>query len=186
MSQIITYIPKERDSPRVLENIPTAWGDIHTILKSIINEFDVKTGSALEFGVQYGFSISAISNYFDEVVGVDTFEGDIHAGIEENFFLKTKNNLSNFTNIKLVQSSFQDYIKNRSSERYNLIHIDIVHTYQETFECGEWSVNNSDVTIFHDTESFHDVKLACLDLQKKYNLSFYNYPHSHGLGILIK
>lgn len=186
MSQIIPFIPEERDSPRVLSNVPTAWGDIHTILKGIIKRFNIKTKSALEFGVQYGFSISALSNYFDEVIGVDTFEGDIHAGIEEDFFMKTKTNLKDFSNVRLIQSSYQDYIVNRPFERYDLIHIDIVHTYKETFDCGEWSVNNSDITIFHDTESFQDVKSACLDLQKKYNLKFYNYPDSHGLGILIK
>jgi hypothetical protein len=184
VGKIINYIPSERDTPNVLLNVATAWGDIHTILKDIIKTFNIKTHKALEFGVQYGFSASALANYFEQVVGVDTFIGDIHAGVEENFLDRTQYNLREFNNIKLIESSYQEYIK-KETEKYNLIHIDIVHTYEDTFACGEWAVKNSEVTIFHDTESFHDVKLACLDLSEKYDLKFYNYPHSHGLGILI-
>ena len=64
--------------------------------------------------------------------------------------------------------------------------IDIVHTYNETFECGEWSINHSDIVVFHDTISFPDIKRVCEDLARLYNLEFYNYPHSHGLGILVR
>ena len=61
-----------------------------------------------------------------------------------------------------------------------------MHTYEDTYKCGEWCVNNCKVTIFHDTLSFPDVYKACQDLSIKYNLDFYNYEDSHGLGILVK
>jgi predicted O-methyltransferase YrrM len=184
MIEILNYTPIERDNPKVL-NVITAWGDIPTILKDLIKKFNINTEKALEFGVHHGYSTSALANYFKEVVGVDTFVGDIHAGIEDNFFERTKNNLKDYTNVKLIESSYQDYILNKT-EKYNLIHIDIVHTYEDTYACGEWAVNNADVVIFHDTESFPEVKQVCIDLATKYNLSFYNYYPSHGLGILTK
>lgn len=184
MIEIIDYTPLERDNPKTV-NVSTAWGDIPTILKDIINRFNINPKKALEFGTQYGYSTSALANYFEEVIGVDTFTGDIHTGIEENFFEKTKNNLKEYSNVKLIELSYQNYIINRV-EQYDLIHIDIVHTYEDTYTCGEWAVNNSNAVIFHDTESFPDVRRACTDLAEKYNFRFYNYRPSYGLGILIK
>jgi predicted O-methyltransferase YrrM len=182
---MIEYIPVERDNPRLATSRPSAWGDIPTIIKDIIKRFNISTKKALEFGVEYGYSTSALSNYFDEVIGVDTFMGDIHSGVRNSFLEETKNCLEGYSNIKLIESTYQDFISN-NKEQYDLIHIDIIHTYEETYECGEWAVNNSNVVIFHDTESFPDVKKVCIDLSEKYNLSFHNYPFSHGLGILVK
>jgi predicted O-methyltransferase YrrM len=185
MIEIIDYIPIERDNPNIMGKRPSAWGDIPTILKDIIKRFNVDTKKALEFGVEYGYSTSALANYFDEVIGVDTFVGDIHSSERSNFLELTKDYLQEYPNIKLIESTYQDFILNKK-EQYDLIHIDIIHTYKETYECGEWAVNNSNVVIFHDTESFPDVKQACFDLATKYNLSFYNYLSSYGLGILVK
>jgi predicted O-methyltransferase YrrM len=181
---VINYSPKVRKEPRILQ-MSSAWGDIPSIIFDIIDRFGIKTKKALEFGVEYGYSTTALSNYFDEVTGVDIFTGDIHAGITEDHYESTKSNLSSWSNIELIKSDYRDFIK-ENNERYDLIHIDIIHTYAETFECGEWSVQHSDVVIFHDTESFPDVKRVCEDLSEKYNLDFYNYTSSFGLGILVK
>ena len=180
------YIPVIRDEPRTNGSL-SAWGDIHTIIKDIIHRFDIKQGSALEFGVERGFSTSAISNYFSSMIGVDTFEGDQHAGYQndpDGFYESVKGSMAPFRNTVLIKSLYQDYIKD-NPELFDFIHIDIVHDYEHTYNCGEWSVNHAYVTVFHDTESFPDVKRACLDLAKKYDLDFYNYKPSHGLGILV-
>ena len=180
---MIEYVPKIRDTPKIVKVI-SAWGDIPTIIKDIIVTFNVDPQIALEFGVEYGYSTSALANYFSKVIGVDTFEGDIHSDIKQNHHMMTENTLKNYKNIQLIQSSYQDYIKTNNSI-YDLIHIDIVHTYNETYECGEWAVNHSKVVIFHDTISFDEVKKVCYDLSTKYGLEFYNYSDYHGLGILI-
>ena len=180
---MIGYAPKIRDTPKIV-NVVSAWGDIPTIIKDIIVTFNINPQTALEFGVEYGYSTSALANYFTKVIGVDTFKGDIHSYVKQNHHKMTENKLENYKNIQLIQSSYQDYIKTNNSI-YDLIHIDIVHTYNETYECGEWAVNHSKVVIFHDTISFDEVKKVCYDLSTKYGLEFYNYPDSHGLGILI-
>ena len=180
---MIEYVPKIRDTPKIL-NVVSAWGDIPTIIKDIIVTFNINPQTALEFGVEYGYSTSALANYFTKVIGVDTFKGDIHSYVKQNHHKMTENKLENYKNIQLIQLSYQDYIKTNNSI-YDLIHIDIVHTYNETYECGEWAVNHSKVVIFHDTISFDEVKKVCYDLSTKYGLEFYNYPDSHGLGILI-
>ena len=118
-----------------------------------------------------------------EVIGVDTFEGDIHSTLKENHLDKTKDLLKEFENIKLIKSDYKDFIIN-NDETYDLIHIDIIHDYENTYSCGEWAVNHSPIVIFHDTISFPDVMNACKDLSIKYKLEFYNYPNSNGLGIL--
>jgi predicted O-methyltransferase YrrM len=178
------YTPIFRHNPILANKIPSAWGDIPTIIKDIMIRFNIKGKKAIEFGVEYGYSTSAIANYFDKVVGVDTFMGDVHAGIKGDHFETTKNNLSSFENITLVQQSYQDFIESHD-ERYNLAHVDIVHTYQDTYLCGEWCINHSDIVVFHDTISFKQVCSAVEDLSEQYNMKFYNYTESHGLGILV-
>lgn len=180
---MIDYIPKTRDTPNVI-NVVSAWGDIPTIIKDIIVTFNINPKTALEFGVEYGYSTSALANYFTNVIGVDTFTGDIHSNTKYNHYKMTQRILNNYKNIQLINSSYKNYINNNNNI-YDLIHIDIVHTYNETYECGEWAVNHSRVVIFHDTISFDEVKKVCYDLSTKYGLEFYNYPDSHGLGILI-
>jgi hypothetical protein len=117
------------------------------------------------------------------MIGVDTFTGDVNSNFKDDHFQMTKNLLSEFPNIKLVQSDYRDFIEN-NTEIYDIIHVDIVHDYENTYKCGEWSINHSKVTLFHDTMTFPEVMQACQDLASKYNLDFYNYPHCNGLGIL--
>ena len=179
------YEPKKRDKPNCFTEKPSAWGDIPTIIKDIIERFNLKTEKALEFGVEFGYSTTCLANYFDSVVGVDTFVGDIHTGTYEDHFEMTSKNMKPWPNIKLIKSRFEDYIVN-NEEMFDFCHIDIVHTYQPTFDAGEWAIQHCPVTIFHDTHSFaKSVGFAVKDLAEKYDLEHYDYPHSHGLGILV-
>jgi len=179
------FTPQTREWPKLATQQISAWGNIPTILHDLIKRFGIKTEKAIEFGVEFGYSTSALANYFNTVDGVDTFVGDPHAGFNSDMLEATKQNLAEFTNVNLIKSSYEDYIKN-NPEMYDLAHVDIIHTYEDTYACGEWCVKHADITIFHDTLSFPDVYRACKDLSIKYNLNFYNYEESHGLGILTK
>jgi len=183
LNSCINYIPVIRENPNHI-NISSSWGNIPTIIKDIIVRFNVNTKCALEFGVEYGYSTSALACYFDKVIGVDTFVGDVHSGQKSNHLEQTKTNLINYPNIELIQSDCENFIQN-DDRRCDLIHIDIVHTYNETFECGDWSVRHADVVIFHDTISFPEINRVCQDLSKKYDLAWFNYSESYGLGILV-
>lgn len=182
---MIDYIPSNREWPKMpqSENMWTSWGDIPSIIKQLIEDFQLNNKKALEFGVEYGYSTAAFANYFETVTGVDTFTGDMHSGFKENHINITKDNLKDFYNINLIQADYREFIS-KHNQLYDLIHIDIIHTYEDTYICGEWSVNHAKLTVFHDTESFPDVKNVCLDLSKKYKLPFLNYKPSHGLGII--
>lgn len=181
---IKVYLPKAYETPSKLIHVEmSGWQGLEKIISDIIRQSGIKNDRCLEFGVEYGFSSVAFSNYFKSVVGVDTFEGDIHAGFNGDIFPMVKEKLSLFENIKLIKSDYRDYIRG-NEERFDLIHVDIIHTYEATYDCGLWAAQHSDCTIFHDTESFPEVKRAVYDIAKKTGKTFYNYPSCNGLGIV--
>jgi hypothetical protein len=178
------YIPHTTFKPLHLIDVPSAWRGLESIMLDILNRFGVPREAALEFGVDWGYSTVALSNFFKQVIGVDHFQGDVHAGSRDNSFeQKVRTALLPYPNISLITSSVDDFIRDNNN-RYNLIHIDIVHNYEPTYQCGLWAANHADIVLFHDTESFPDVKRAVGDIAKATNLRFYNYPFCNGLGIL--
>jgi len=185
---MIEYIPIKRKYPPTVEAKEATWGDISTILLDIIERFNVPSKVALEFGVATGHSISALSNYFGRVIGIDTFREDItdvnpH---RDSKFYETLYILRNFNNIQLIQTRYEDFITAPFLDWYNLIHVDLIHNYDMTFQCGDWSLQHSGIVLFHDTMSFPEVMRAVTDLSIKYECEFYNYPDKNGLGILIR
>jgi len=179
------YTPKKFDRPKNLLEVKTAWNGLELIIGDILEFTGIKTKSCLEFGVEYGLSTSAFSNYFDEVTGVDIFTGDEHTGTYESIYEQVKESLMSFPNVSLIESDYRDFIKEPPQDFYDLIHVDIIHTYEATYDCGLWSARHSDVTLFHDTESFPEVKRSVADIAKATNKKFYNYPKHYGLGIVV-
>ena len=171
-----------------LPDVGTAWNGVDLVLYDIVNRFKVPQNCALEFGVQFGYSTAALANIFRQVVGVDTFVGDVHSGYVPNHFQETAKRLLSWPNIVLVQANFRDYCK-YSTEQFDLIHVDIVHNYEETYDCGMWAVQHSPVVLFHDTEAFPRVMEAVSDVAQDSNRKFYNFGacaiSKHGLGILV-
>ena len=96
----------------------------------------------------------------------------------------TATSLATYPQIQLIKSDYRDWIRTDSG-RYDLIHVDIVHTYAATYECGLWSARHSQCTLFHDTESFPDVKRAVSDIARQTNKEFYNFHLYYGLGIVV-
>jgi hypothetical protein len=181
---IPVYKPAKLTKPEHLPDVISAWKGLELIIEDILDGFDLQRQTCIEFGVEFGFSTVAFANYFGKVTGIDTFEGDIHTVNKENHFEETKTRLSAFKNIELVKSDYRDWIRTDNA-RYNFAHVDIVHTYQDTYDCGLWAARHSDCTIFHDTESFPEVRQAVIDIAKTTGQAIYNYPLHYGLGILV-
>lgn len=178
------YIPEIREEVKTVD-VPSGWGNIPTILLDIIQRFGIKREKALEFGVEWGYSTSAISNYFDKVIGVDTFLGDKHSGVKPDHYLETKEILKDYKNIDLIQSSYEDFIKT-NDDKYDLIHIDIIHEFKPTLECAEWSIQRAPIVLIHDTMIMPEEIIACRVITGKYEqVKFYNYEESNGLAILF-
>jgi hypothetical protein len=181
----INYLPTKIDTPKkLIQSKSEAWVGLEKIILDIIEFSKIRPNSALEFGVEFGYSTAVLANYFTKVVGVDIFTGDAHAGYHGDIFDMTKNNLSGFKNIRLIKSDYRDYISS-NKEMFDMIHVDIIHTYEDTYACGLWSAEHSKCTIFHDTQSFIEVKKAVSDIAKRTHKKFYNYRKCNGLGIVI-
>lgn len=178
------YKPRRNEPPARRVDVESAWKGIESILADLIEQFQLPGNNCLEFGVEHGYSTVALSCFFKSVTGVDTFTGDKHTQSSEDIYRQTVGRLSPFENITLVRSAFQDWIK-KDNSFYDLIHIDIVHTYAATFACGLWSAAHARCVIFHDTESFPAVKQAVSDIARRTHKTFYNFQPSNGLGILV-
>jgi hypothetical protein len=182
--RILPYVPEVRQLPPRTLPVVTAWKGIESVLGDLIRRFDVGTHRCLEFGVEYGYSTAALSSFFDSVTGVDIFVGDEHTLDHTDLFQETSNRLASFSNIQLVRSDYRDWLV-RDESFYDLIHVDIVHTYVDTFDCGLWSARHAKCVLFHDTESFPAVKQAVIDISRETGKNFYNFKESNGLGILV-
>lgn len=168
-------------------DVPTAWAGCENYIIPLIKRFNIKTNKVLEFGVDSGYSLYILSQIFEKAKGVDSFTGDIHIGHEQGdeFYNNVKQRL-NYKNIELVRSDFREFIK-KDEEIYDLIHIDIVHTYRETFECAQWSLEHSKVVILHDTRSYQEVYSVCCDLSDNVNVFFNtSLDNYYGLGVLYR
>ncbi len=182
----INYVPKTIRVPeRLVTSRSHAWFGLEKVIWDIIEFSKIETDKALEFGVEYGYSSAVFANYFKKVTGVDIFTGDPHAGYNENLYELAVENLKGFKNIDLIKADYKDFIKS-NDDSFDLVHVDIIHAYEDTYACGLWGAEHSDCTLFHDTQSFPDVKRAVSDIAKKTKRKFYNYRKCNGLGILIK
>lgn len=176
----VNWQPEKLVKPTYTLDVLSAWVGLENVIEPLLDEFNIGRESCLDMGVDYGFSTVAFSNYFKQVTGVDHFKGDEHAGFR-NLYEQVKQLETIRPNIKLIQSDYRDFIKN-NNERYDLIHVDIVHTYEDTYRAGEWAVKHADMVIFHDTESFSEVAQAVEDLSEG---KWFNYPKHFGLGIIV-
>jgi len=182
---MIQQIIKEQWQGKILD-VGTAWAGLENYIPGIMKTLNIKPGHGLEFGVDKGYSSYILSQLFEKFTGVDAFMGDCHINhAQGDEFYNDVLEKFKGTNIELVRADYRDFIKS-NNDKYDLIHIDIVHHYNETYECAEWSINHSDVVILHDTESFPEVKRVCMDLSNKYGVNFYNITEHYGLGILYR
>jgi hypothetical protein len=178
------YKPLKKAVPEKTIQITSAWKGLELIIEDILNRFNIERGSCIEFGVEYGFSTVVFSNYFKKVTGVDTFIGDKHSAHKGDHYDQTKKAVNEFKNIELFKSDYRDWIQ-EDTNQYDFAHVDIVHDYKETYECGLWAVQHSSCCIFHDTESFPEVRRAVFDIAKNSGKKVYNYPYHNGLGIIV-
>jgi predicted O-methyltransferase YrrM len=191
VNRVIPYVPTRIIKPPHLVDVPTAWTGCESILLDVMSRFGIFSGTALEFGVDYGYSTAALANCFNRVIGVDHFKGDHHAGDRrEDLYEHVKETLKGYKNVELYKSDCGDFIASCDApgciRQYDLIHIDIVHDYKPTNELGAWAVEHSDVVMFHDTISFPDVRRAVQDIAWETGRVFYEWQVGPGMGILVK
>ena len=165
----------------------SSWEGIEFILADLLAQFNVGKGTAIEFGVEHGFSAVALSNFFATVIGVDPFGQQTATEPIEPMEDRCRRNCEPYKNIILVTQPWQEFTKSAPADsHYDLVHVDAEHGYYDTFGIGDWACAHSPFVIFHDTSSFpQTVMPAVKDLAEKHKRVFYNYDQFHGLGILV-
>ncbi len=181
---MVIYEPVKIQTPENILQVTSGWKGLESIIEDILDRFDIGRDKCIEFGTEHCYSTIAFSNFFKEVKGIDLFIGDKDSGIKKDHYSETKKSISKFENIELIKSDYKDYIK-QDNNQYDFAHVDIIHSYKDTYECGLWAVKHSKCCIFHDTESFVGVRKAVLDIAKNTGKRVYNYPYHNGLGIIV-
>jgi hypothetical protein len=178
------YIPMALEIPEKLLLYDSSCGGLESLIRNLLEQFNLKNDKCLESGVEYGYSTDAFSNYFRQLTGVDKFTGDVQTGLKINYYNVASKSLFLYSNLKLIQAGYRDFIKD-NSEQYDFIHVNIVHDYKHTFECGLLSAKHSKCTIFHDITNYREVKRAVDEVAPQTGKRFYNYHKYYGLGIVV-
>jgi hypothetical protein len=204
MSEPLPYIPHTIIKPgRVLTGSygTSSWTGLESILADLLDHFRVGRDLALEFGSEHGYSLVALSNFFERVVGVDPFGQQTATDPIEPMVDRCTRNIQQYPNISLIIAPWQLYTQEfdrthriatgldqayEQAMKIDLIHVDGEHGYYDTFGCGDWACQHAPVVIFHDSISFPDTVMPAIkDLAAKHDRAFYNYDKFHGLGILV-
>jgi hypothetical protein len=171
--------------------VPSGWRGLEKIMPSLIKLFCRNDRvTALEFGVEYGYSTAILAQLFGHVLGVDTFVGDDHSSHKEDHHEITLKNLAPWRNITLAQRDYRHFIKETESwpegAHFSLIHVDMMHDFETTYTAGRWAADHAPVVIFHDTNYlWPEVKQAIIQIAEETGKDVYEYKECFGLGILI-
>ncbi len=175
---------------------PTAWWGHIPFLFSAFELLRPKL--FVELGVHFGASFIAASQAAKtakidcRLVGVDTWQGDKHAGLYEGDEILQELSWKldgNDYPYELMRMTFDEASKHFSDGEVDLLHIDGLHTYDAVkLDFDTWlpKMRSNGVVIFHDIHEFsRDFGVHKLwdELKKQY--STFEFTHSHGLGVLL-
>jgi hypothetical protein len=168
-----------------IEELSSAWKGHRKFAEWLVNY--VKPTTTVDLGVDYGYSLFCLAEpNIGTVYGIDTFEGDIHAGhhpdaLEKVNYVIAKNE---YTNIKIIKGYF-DEVATTWDLPIDILHIDGLHTYEAAMnDYITWSkfLTDDSVIIMHDVVAFKDVRSVFQEI----NLPKMFFSHSAGLGVLSK
>ncbi|ACB23222.1 class I SAM-dependent methyltransferase [Methylobacterium radiotolerans] len=176
--------------------VPTAWAGHIPFLFSLIKIDRPRT--FVELGVFNGASMiaacSAARNYNTDTVcyGIDTWQGDEHAGLYEGdkiYADLTKTLAEIYPPARLLRGTFESQLGRFKDGTIDLLHIDGLHTYsavKQDFDNWLPKMSERGIVLFHDTcvrEREFGVWKLWEELSVQYpSMEFY---HSFGLGVLF-
>jgi len=181
--------PKRLVAPESwLKHLPFAFFIMQYFKPSICVELGVHTGNSF-------CAFAEASNIFNtnsKLYGVDTFEGEVHAGIyDESVYTELSHYVKmNFNeNVSLMKMRFEEAVTYFSDGSINLLHIDGLHTYEAVKnDYDTWlpKMQKNGIILFHDTLVRRDefgVWKFWEEIKDKHNYA-YEFKFGHGLGVL--
>jgi beta-1,4-mannosyl-glycoprotein beta-1,4-N-acetylglucosaminyltransferase len=138
----------------------------------------------VDLGVDYALSTFAFGfNKANKIFGIDSFEGDIHAGHRNTYgFVSAFKDKHKFDNITFIKGYFDD-VALTWKDSIDILHIDGLHTYdavKNDYDTWKKFLKNDSVILFHDTVSFPDSVGKFFNELPLYKV---NFEHSAGLGV---
>jgi Methyltransferase domain len=172
----------------------TAWTGHVPFLFALIKL--VRPKNYVELGVHYGGSFvcacSAAKRYSTETMcfGVDSWQGDLHAGVYEGdrIFRDLSSYLKhNFPTATLYRSTFNEALSRFEDGSIDLLHFDGLHTYdaiQKDFETWRPKLSQQGIAMFHDT-AIREGEFGVWKFWEKLKGSYptMEFFHSAGLGV---
>ena len=153
----------------------------------------------VELGTHYGCSFFAFAqamkdkNLTTELYGVDSWEGEEHAGKygSEVYNIVNQSISSYFSkqNIFLHKMYFDKALNEFEDNSIDILHIDGLHTYnatKEDFYNYLPKLSENGIVLFHDTADYtkYGSHIFWEEMKNKYRYHF-EFTHSWGLGILF-
>jgi hypothetical protein len=152
----------------------------------------------VDLGVHFGASLigaaTASRTYGTNThcVGVDTWQGDDHAGRYDGDRIYHELDTyvrGVFTNVSLIRSLFIEARKSFRPGSIDILHVDGLHTYdavKEDFATWFDRMSPQGVVMFHDTNVHRDgFGVHRLWAELKAHFPSMEFFHSHGLGVLF-
>lgn len=173
-----------------IESVVSAWTGHRVFAEWLVRE--MKPETVVELGVDRGYSSFVFAKALEKenkgiIYGVDSFEGDEHAGKRNTFGdVASLVEQHSVNRLVLVKGYFAEVAKTWDKP-VDILHIDGYHTFDAVSDdFKNWSpfVKEDGVVLFHDTAiQYFQIKDFFRQLSGGYKLYF---VHSAGLGIFTK
>jgi Methyltransferase domain len=189
MERILVLDPIRIAHPHAwIGHIPFAMWLVQTHRPSITVELGVHTGNSFFAMCQ----AAASNNFHTKCHGIDTWEGDKHAGNYDDSIWQDVKNYADRTYPDIAvlhRCFFDDAVSIFKDKTIDILHIDGLHTYEAVrhdFEAWQPKLSERAIVLFHDISEYRDdfgVHIFWKELCTKYNNV--SFTHSHGLGVLF-
>ena len=171
----------------------SAWkghrGFAQRIIKELQPEVFVELG--VHAGDSYFTMVDAMRFITGKAYGVDTWDGDKHAGFyDDSIWNMVKSVNKQYPNSKLLRMPF-DQAAGVVSDGISLLHIDGLHTYEAVKHDFEtWEPKVTDVILLHDICVPENPDFGVWKLWEEIKSGnegvCFEFHHCHGLAVLCK
>lgn len=168
-----------------LDAIQSAWKGHREFANRLVRHMQPQV--TVELGVDLGFSSFAMClDNPGTVYGIDTFEGDDHAGLKSDAYerMMQVKEQHGFDNLEIIRGTFKEAAASWDRP-VDILHIDGFHSVeavQEDFDTWSPFLREGGVVLLHDTGAHEGPRV----LYEGSDWPKLNFAHSAGLGVMSR